>query len=156
MCVTRYHMRFFYVHQFVQIAGAHGIHDLPCATKLWSWMGYQGWSPWRTCFYARYDFWDGMWLTQEPPIEFHFKHFSSWLSTLQLFALFPSCFIRCLNLGLLQARTSTSPSFSSCQHIWSVCVLCVCVCVLCVLCVCVLCVCVVCVCNSMYNDSNDK
>ena len=29
--------------------GAHGILDLPCATKLWSWMGYQGWSPWRTC-----------------------------------------------------------------------------------------------------------
>ena len=33
----------------VLTAGAHGILDLPCATKLWSWMGYQGWSPWRTC-----------------------------------------------------------------------------------------------------------
>ena len=30
-------------------AGAQGILDLPCATKLRSWMGYQGWSPWRTC-----------------------------------------------------------------------------------------------------------
>ena len=33
----------------VKNAGAHGILDLPCATKLRSWMGYQGWSPWCTC-----------------------------------------------------------------------------------------------------------
>ena len=33
-------------------AGAHGILDPPCATKLRSWMGYQGWSPWRTCSWS--------------------------------------------------------------------------------------------------------
>ena len=33
----------------IKNAGAHGILDLPCATKLRSWMGYQGWSPWCTC-----------------------------------------------------------------------------------------------------------
>ena len=37
-------------------AGAHGILDPPCATKLRSWMGYQGWSPWRTCSWSRCSF----------------------------------------------------------------------------------------------------
>ena len=37
-------------------AGAHGILDPPCATKLRSWMGYQGWSPWRTCNWPRCSF----------------------------------------------------------------------------------------------------
>ena len=30
--------------------GTHGIHDLPCATKLRSRMGREGWSPSCTCF----------------------------------------------------------------------------------------------------------
>ena len=37
-------------------AGAHGILDPPCATKLRSWMGYQGWSPWCTCSWSRCSF----------------------------------------------------------------------------------------------------
>ena len=37
-------------------AGAHGILDPPCATKLRSWMGYQGWSPWLTCSLSRCSF----------------------------------------------------------------------------------------------------
>ena len=37
-------------------AGAHGILDPPCATKLRSWMGYQGWSPWRNCSWSRCSF----------------------------------------------------------------------------------------------------
>ena len=32
--------------------------------------GYHGWSPWRTCFISVSIFWDGMWLTQEPPCRF--------------------------------------------------------------------------------------
>ena len=37
-------------------AGAHGILDPPCATKLRSWIGYQGWSPWRTCSWSQCSF----------------------------------------------------------------------------------------------------
>ena len=47
------------------LAGAHGILDLPCATKLRSWMGYQGWSPWRTCS-TFFIFIRGYRLSQEP------------------------------------------------------------------------------------------
>ena len=35
---------------FIVDAGAHGIHNLPCAMKLRLWMGYRSWSLRRTCF----------------------------------------------------------------------------------------------------------
>ena len=50
-------------------AGAHGILDPPCATKLRSWMGYQGWSPWRTCSLSP-------WIIREIPIRYVFSVFT--------------------------------------------------------------------------------
>jgi hypothetical protein len=68
-------------------AGAHGILDPPCATKLRSWMGYQGWSPWRTCSWSRCSFiiqafwWlsgyflSYAWIIREIGVRYVFTHF---------------------------------------------------------------------------------
>ena len=53
----------------LNFAGAHGILDPPCATKLRSWMGYQGWSPWRTCSLSP-------WIIREIPIRYVFSVFT--------------------------------------------------------------------------------